>query len=180
MSLLKKFLTDAQLTREITDIDRDRLATETLRGRVAAVSDEIVQIERYSDGGEFDGVSVIRLADVTRVRKGGSELSLAGRIADQGIRKPSHKTLEAKSLWEAVEEIQRAAGYVVLYAEALDDDMLFIGRIAEQDDNFVQLAAFGTLTSQDTYDIIIDKDDVTRVDFDARYEAAIVKFIEVR
>lgn len=173
MSVMIKFLKEIQLSKELSDIYRDHLAADTLRGRVLDVSDELIQVEKYSDEGEYEGISFIRPSDVTRIRSKGRELELVGRMASKALRKRSAPQIKAQNLWDAIDEIQRAQGYVVLHIEAIDPDICVIGEVVEHDDEFVRMNEYGTLKTQDRREIVVEKSAVMRVDYDGRYEVMI-------
>jgi hypothetical protein len=173
MSVMIRYLKELKLSQEFADIYRDELDAETLRGRVADIAEELIQIERYSDEGEYEGISFIITADITRARSKGRELDLVKSASQHSSRKPSLAALKSRTLWDAVDEIQRVQGYVCLHVENIDPDMCVIGEVIEQDGGFVRLIEYGTLKTQDRREIVVDKEAVTRVDYDGRYESIV-------
>lgn len=173
MSLMDKYLKEQKLSKKILDIFRDHLEAETIRGRILSISDALLQVEKFSDEGEYDGVSFIRMRDITRVRSGGREREFIERIALKSNRRPSIIVLPDQNLWEAAVAIQKEAGYVVLLVEDIDPEICFIGEITAHDEEFVLLKEFGTLKTQDRRELIVERHAITRVDFDGGYETTI-------
>ena len=176
MSLLSKFLKEMKVSQEFVDIYRDHLAAETLRGRIVSVTTDMVQIEKYNDDGDYDGMSLVRLCDFSRVRAKGKELELAKKISNINKNKTSTRQLKSKSVLAAMEIVQSDQGYVSIYIENIDPDICLIGEVMETDSDFVTLREYGTLKTQDTRRLIIEKNSITRIDFDGKYEKAILKF----
>ena len=173
ISLMSKSLKEIQIAQELSDIYRDHLDAETLRGRILDVSSEIIHLEKFSDEGEYDGRSFIQLADVTRVRSKGRELELVKNLSANTSRKRYTGDIAAENLWDAIELVQQNLGYVVLFIEDIDPDICIIGELVEHDENHVRLNEFGTLKTQDRRELVVEKSAITRVDYDGGYEVTI-------
>lgn len=178
MSVMLRYLKELKLSQEFADIYRDELGAGTLRGRLADISDELIQVERYSDEGEYEGMSFIFPEDVTRARSKGRELDLVKSASRTSSRKPALTTLKARTLWDAIDEIQRVQGYVCLHIESADPDICVIGEVVEHDDGFVRMHEYGTLKTQDRREIVVEKDAITRVDCDGLYESVIARAVK--
>lgn len=171
--LLHQFLDEVKKSAELVDVFRDDLRAETTRGFVVQVLPDLVQIERYTDEGIYWGMAILRLEDVTRVRRNSRELQLLQTL----ITRPetTSKTILStqQTLWEAVEFVQRQEGYVVACVEGSDPEFNIIGEVVASDEDYFRMTEFGTMSTQDVRDVVVKKASITRIDFDNRYDVAI-------
>lgn len=173
MALLTKYLKEKQVSGDLLDIYRDNLDGETIRGKIINLSDEILQLEKYSDNGQFDGIAFIRASDVTRIRAKGRELEFLASVIANTSGGANPKKMSVQGLWSAVEAVHQEYGYVVLFIEDIDPDIVVLGEIAEHDSGHVRIKEYGTLKSGDERELILSKDEITRVDADGNYERLI-------
>lgn len=174
--LLHQFLDEVKKSAELVDVFRDDLRAETTRGIVVQMLPDLVQIERYTDEGIYWGMAILRLEDVTRVRRNSRELQLLQTL----ITRPetTSKTILStqQTLWEAVEFVQRQEGYVVACVEGSDPEFNIIGEVVASDEDYFRMTEFGTMSTQDVRDVVVKKASITRIDFDNRYDVAIHRF----
>ncbi len=170
MALLTKYLKEKQVSGDVLDVYRDNLDAETIRGKIVTLSDEILQIEKYSDTGQFDGAAFIRLSDVTRIRAKGRELEFLSSVIASADSNGSPKKLPAQDLWSAVDAVHQEYGYVALFIEDIDPDIVVLGEIIDHDSDHLRLKEYGTLKSCDERELVLSKDEITRVDADGNYE----------
>lgn len=173
MTILVKFLKDISNSNAFVDVYRDDIDGETLRGSIIELSNGILQVLKYSDIGEHDGVTFIRLSDVTRIRASGRELTLTMKLAELSKNEPSVQKFSPSSMWGAVEAVQEIHGYVTIFIENIDPDIAIIGELVEHDDDYVHLKEYGTMKTQDERDLILLKEEITRVDGEGVYEKTI-------
>ena len=153
---------------------RDRLDDESLTGIITAFTDDFIYLSLFSDSGLYDGISVVRLSDVTRIRWEGNErLSIQQLIEKKGT-KPLAPKLNLGSMKDVIESIQDAFGYVNILTEQMESGITFIGKVAEIDDSYILIHGYGTMTSRDRNKMLIDLSEITRVDAEAQYEKDIV------
>lgn len=171
--LLHQFFNEVKKSSELIDVFRDDLRAETVRGIIVQILAELVQIERYTDEGIYWGMAVLRLEDVTRVRRKSRELQLVQTL----LSRPgtSSKTIIStqKTLWEAVDFVQNQEGYVVVCVEEADPDFNIVGEIVASDEDYFRMTEFGTMGTQDVRELVVKKASITRVDFDNRYDVVI-------
>ena len=116
--LLHNFCLEAKQSAELVDVFRDDLRAETTRGIIVQVLPELVQIERYTDEGIYWGMAILRLEDVTRVRRKSRELRLVQTLLSRP--ENSSKTIisNQQTLSEAIDFVQSQEGYVVVCVES--------------------------------------------------------------
>jgi hypothetical protein len=171
--LLHNFCLEAKQSAELVDVFRDDLRAETTRGIIVQVLPELVQIERYTDEGIYWGMAILRLEDVTRVRRKSRELRLVQTLLSRP--ENSSKTIisNQQTLSEAIDFVQSQEGYVVVCVEEADPDFNVIGEIVASDEDYFRMTEYGTMNTQDVRELVVKKSAVTRVDFDNRYDVAI-------
>jgi hypothetical protein len=171
--LLHQFLDEVKKSAELVDVFRDDLRAETTRGFVVQMLPDLVQIERYTDEGIYWGMAILRLEDVTRVRRNSRELQLLQTLMTRPERTSQTILSTQQTLWEAVEFVQRQEGYVVACVEGSDPDFNINGEVVASDEDYLRMTEFGTMSTQDVRDVVVKKSSITRIDFDNRYDVAI-------
>jgi hypothetical protein len=145
-----------------------------LTGVVTSFSESFVYLSLFSGSGLCDGISVVRLSDVTRIRWEGNERCSIQELVLKNESKPLKPEIDLSSIQSIIESIQNTFGYVNILTEEMDSEICFIGKMLEIDDSHVLFHAYGTMTSRDKNKMLIDLSEVTRVDAEAQYEKDIV------
>jgi hypothetical protein len=171
--LLHQFLDEVKKSAELVDVFRDDLRAETTRGIVVQNLTDLVQIQRYTDEGLYWGMAIVRLEDITRVRRNSRELQLLQTLLTRPERSSKTILSTQQTLWEAAEFVQRQEGYVVACVEGSDPDFNIVGEVIASDDDCVRMTEFGTMSTQDLRDVVVRKSSITRIDFDNRYDVLI-------
>jgi hypothetical protein len=174
MSVLIKTLKQLQEKTHLVDLYRDRLDDESLTGIVTEFTGDFIYLSLFSDSGLCNGISVVRLSDVTRIRWEGNERESIQELIDKKESKPLTPEIDLSSMRSVIESIQNAFGYVNILTEEIDTGITFIGRVAEIDESHILLHGYGTMTSRDRNKMLIDLLEITRVDAEAPYEKDIV------
>ena len=84
--------------------------------------------------------------------------------------------IDLTSIGKVLSSIQATYGYVNIHAEDMANDMCFIGEIEEQDKEWVSLRGYGTKIARDINSLLLEKEEISRVDAGAKYEESI-KFL---
>jgi hypothetical protein len=174
MSILLKTLKLLHKDAELVDLYRDRLDDESLTGIVTAFSDDFIYLSLFSDSGLCNGISVVRISDITRVRWEGNERISIQQLVDKKGTKPLAPELNLSTMQSVIKSVQSIFGYVNLLTEEMDSGISFIGKVIEIDDSHILFNGYGTMTSRDKNKMLIDLSEITRVDADAPYEKDIV------
>lgn len=173
MSLLDKKIAELKLSKEIAGIYRDELSDESLTGIVVDFNKEFLVLNLLTDEGEDDGISVFYRHSITRIRTGGNARDSVKALSVFRSTKIKAPKLELTSIKGILTSIQSVYGYVNVHTEFLDEDYCFIGKLIEQDHEWVSLLAFGTKSNRDTNSLLLSKEEITRVDAGAKYEESI-------
>ncbi len=72
-----------------------------------------------------------------------------------------------------IESVQNTFGYVNLIAEFLEDNISFIGEVAEQDSVWLLLRCYGTMSTLEKAGMLLDKAEISRIDAGSKYEESI-------
>lgn len=171
--LLHEFCLEAKKSAELVDVFRDDLLAETTRGIIVQVLPELLQIERYTDEGIYWGMAILRLEDVTRVRRKSRELQLVQTLLSRPENRSKSIISNLQTLSEAIDFVQSEEGYVVVCVEEADPDFNIIGEVVASDEGYFRMTEYGTMNTQDVRELVVKKSAVTRVDFDNRYDVAI-------
>jgi hypothetical protein len=175
-SLFDRLKTD----RTLVDVYRDSIG-DPLFGWVAKYSDQFLHLTKYNDFGEYDGGSIIFVEDISRIRWDGIERKSIEKLvelkSEPGAMIPDLDLHDIKSVLTAVQE---DLGYVSLYAEHKGPDSYFIGQIQDIYNDFVYLKEFGSKNSLDRSSLLLKLDDISRVDFDGKYEKDLLRLHSIK
>ena len=170
MSLLTEQIKKCIENQRFVDIYRGQLCGDNaIFGKIIDVSDELVAMVTF-DADFYDGISVIRMEDITRLRWGGND-----RISQETVIKRNSLNLQIPpiditSFQIAIECLNKAFNCVTIYTEEIDDDICFIGEIKQLDDDFIQLHEIGSMNRLDRSYLTLPWRDITRIEADSKYE----------
>ncbi len=175
MSVLDKHLQDFQSSGELVLIFRERTEGKSARlCRINAVSSFAVYATNFNDDGEYDGIMVFRIDDITRVRWGDNELE-AQRVLVERIKNiPVAPELDLENIPKIVESVQKHFGYVSIAAEEIDDEVIYIGEVVSVDEDFLVLNEYGFKDTLERSTSILRTPEVTRIDADSKYQRTIL------
>lgn len=176
MLLIDKKLAELKLSQQIVDIYRDRISDESLTGVVADFNKEFLLLSLFSEDGEDNGISVFFRHNITRIRTGGNLRESIYELSKFRATKLKFPIISLKSLDDILTSIQTIYGYVNIHTEFMNDDICFIGHVIEQDENWLSLNGYGTMTTRDSNTLLLEKEEISRVDAGAKYEESI-KFL---
>jgi hypothetical protein len=157
----------------LVDLYRDRLQNESLTGIVTDFTDHFVYLSLFDDGGGANGISVVWRSDVTRIRWGGNERDSIATLVKASGAQPVAPKLQLDTVETMLRSVRAAFGYVNVMTERMDSGITFIGEIEELDAETLVLQTYGTFLSRDRSHLMLDIDEITRVDADARYERSV-------
>ena len=160
----------------MTDFYRDHLSDESLTGVVADFNSRFLLLSLLSEDGEDDGISIVFRENITRIRTGGNERGAVGELSVFQSTELKFPNIDLTSIGKVLSYIQAAYGYVNIHAEDMANDMCFIGEIKDQDNDWVSLRGYGTKTARDINNLLLEKEEISRVDSGAKYEESI-KFL---
>ena len=173
MSVRQKTFEKLKQDQNLIDLYRDHLSNESLTGVVTDFSDTFVYLSLFRDEGLPNGIAVVYITDVTRIRWGGNaRLSISQLITANGAT-PLTPAINLTSLREVIESIQAQFGYVNILTEHMNDAVTFIAEVEEIDDQAVVLHGYGTMDTRDRSHMLLYLANISRIDAEAPYEKSI-------
>jgi hypothetical protein len=172
-----KYLEELKSSKELVDIYRDRY-DESLYGFIIDFNENYLVLESIDDDNTPDGVSVFSRENITRIRWGGNEIISTKKLIDQSKRLQNIKKIDLTSIQSIINSVQNIFGYVNVFIEDIDSSVCFIGEIEEMDDKSIVLHEYGTKISLDRKRILLNVDDITKVEGGGNYEEGIKKLIK--
>lgn len=181
MNPLQKILEKVRSENIFVDIFRDSMEDAPLFGLVKSYSHEFVKLLKIDSGGEYDGYAVIFIDDITRIRWGGIERSSLEKLAQLKNETLTREAeIDLSSLSSVLNGIQERFGYVSLYAEERIRNAAYIGQLEEVQEETIVLREFGTISALDRSFLAVRQRDISRVDFDSRYERDLLRLHSIR
>ena len=170
MSLLMKQIKECIENQRFVDIYRGRLCEDdAIFGKIIDVSDDFVSMVTF-DADFYDGISVIRIEDITRLRWGGNNRISQETVIQKKTLNLQIPQIDITSFCKALDGLNKAFDCVTIHTEEIDDDICFIGEVNQLDDDHVQLHEFGTMDNLDRSYLTLPWRDITRIEADSKYE----------
>lgn len=170
-----KLLLDCQKNGDLIDFKtyEDPEITET--GFVEKISDSLVCFSVIKDNGDFKGFSVFYISRIYFLRTGSNVLRKISKKFKKEVAVPRLKDLNLSTLNNSLKTINKLYGYVVVHVEEIDPEVCYIGEVKDVDDYYLYLNAFGPRNNPGRHTEVLGTPDVTRIDFEGKYEKDLFK-----
>ena len=172
-----ELLNELSESKSLVDVRRDELEVDDIRGFILATSAKLVLIGVVGDDIRHDGYTIVELDDITFLRWGtdnllGWEKVLRGPEGDDMA-----KELDLSNWWAAIEVARAKAALITFHRERLDSTVCYISDRFQ----FSDLSVIGrqiTTDGQRNGSFALRSEDLTRIDFGARYESGLNRMLE--
>ena len=164
--LLDRTIKELIVRQALVDVHREHISDSFVSGVIIEMSDSYLYLRRFDDEGRYDGVSILRKDDVTRLAWGGGEREAITRLIRRDGKLPERPKIELDSFQSVIRDLDAHFGHAVLFTEELDSDLAAAGAIEEMDEETVVLRLFGPKESLDRPHSLLHLSDVTRVEAD--------------
>jgi hypothetical protein len=143
---------------------------------IRRVSDELVLLESY-DLSWPDGIKIIKLDDVTRIRWDSNELNATDTLIKLNNKKIKTKIdeIDISNIFKAVNIVNNLFGYVNIYIQSINNNICLMGEVKEIDDSTIIIHEFGTIRSNSKSYLLLALQDITRIDAGGTYENQILQ-----
>lgn len=169
MTLQQKYMEHLKNQKTFVDVYTDHFEESTY-GFIIDYNDEFLLLEQFTSIGETDGIGIFKRENITRLRWEGNDIKTAERFAKKEERILGISDLKIENFYEALKTVYKKFGYVVLYIQNIDSGMTIIGQIEEMDNETIVVHEFGTYTSLDRKKIMINIDEITKIECGGKYE----------
>ena len=176
MSLEDKYLDKSISDKAFVEIFTDHYG-ESYLGFIIELNDDFLFLEKYSDKGDSDGITILLRENITRVRWNGNKISSIHSLLENQqpvIKKNKIDITSINSILKTTFEIYK---YIGIHVQGLDSDVFFIGQIIEMDNEFIILNEFGTQISLDRKTLLLSLSDITMIEVGGKYEEGIKKLM---
>ncbi len=140
---------------------------ESFYGFITGYSDSLIQIDLFDEEGRFDGVLILQIDDVSRIRWGSREIELTQKLVGERL---ETSKIDLQSLRTAAHDLSSHFGYIAVTLGAHDSELMLIGEIENEDDHFLLLHEYGTRARDDRSHCIVRWSDITRIQAGGTYE----------
>ena len=170
-------LSQIQNEGSLIDLRRESVDDRFLRGFVAATSADFVVFSLVGEQCHFDGACVLRMEDVTFLRRDTEVLSAWSRVLQESPSSPASVKHVDLSSWESV--VRSVAGHekvVSFHRERVDETSCYIGTNVKIDGDCLRadrISVEGRIDGQFT----LRTGDLSTVDFGGGYEQALWRMV---
>jgi hypothetical protein len=140
---------------------------ESFYGFITGHSDSLIQIDLFDNEGRCDGVLILQIDDVSRIRWGSREIALTQELIRKRIGSPK---IDLQTLRTAARDLSVHFGHIAVTLGSHDSDLMLIGEIDNDDDELLLLHEYGTRARGDRSHCIVRWSDITRVQAGGAYE----------
>ena len=157
---------------ELISIDRN-CHDEELTGIVCFVSDTVISMQLFSDGGFYRGFAVFEFDQVAEVYWGNREHRAIRHLIDQNSR-PEPIVLSSTSFLESMLELNEKYSSVSIHSSN-DEDRFDIAKIVSSDENWCKIQTFSAKRTLSPMTKIIKTELITRIVVESPYQNQIVE-----
>ena len=174
MDLKTKQLNRLKDNETLVDIFRDTYE-ESQNGFIIDFNEEFLLMEKFNTNAQHDGISVLKMENISRIRWGGNDNESSIKLIDQSKRFIDIGGINLESWNTILESISKKYNHVNVFIEDQDSDISIIGVIKNLDDDTLIINEFGTPGRLDRSFIMIALDDITKVEAAGIYENNLLK-----
>jgi hypothetical protein len=169
MELKTKYLNKLKNEQILADFYTD-IYDESDYGFVLDFNDDYLLIEKFDDECKYDGLSIFFRQNISRIRWSGNDIESVSKLIDTSKRQKGEMNINLTSIQTVLESVNSAFNHLTVHIQDIDKSVCFIGQIHEMDDHSIVIHEFGTKSSLDRRFILLELDDITRVDAGGQYE----------
>lgn len=163
-----------RLTRRFPD-------AHNLYGFILGLSRKWVLIHQVVDAG-FDGYSILRVSDVTKVRSGKYERFWEQMLRGEGLLDlvGISYEIDLKSTFRILESLRNVNKFVIIECENATDsekDEFYIGHIVKVDRKHLWFVCFDAVGEWEEEGVVIPLDEITRIQIDTPYANLYSKYV---
>ena len=174
MSLYQSTLSDLQHSQTFIELFADRYDVSAY-GYIVAFNTELIMIEKFDGNSRADGVLVLRRDDLSNLRWNGNDLRNRERLVQQEGRIADLQGMDIHSVEATLRSLNARFGNITVYMDALDKNNCFIGEIHGLDGETLILNEFGTFATWDRRKLMIEIDNITRIESEGTYEKNLMR-----
>lgn len=169
MELRTKYLNKLKEEQILADFYTDNFEVSDY-GFVIDYNDDYLLIEKFDDECNYDGLTVFLLRNISRIRWSGNDIESVSKLIDTSKRQSDKLNIDLTSTQTILESINKTFNHLTVHIQDIDKSVCFIGQIYELDDNSIVIHEFGTRSSLDRKFILLELNDITRIDAGGQYE----------
>ena len=174
MNLKTKQLNRLKDNEILVDIFRDCFE-ESETGFILDFNEEFLFLEKFNKNCEPDGISIMLNENISRMRWGGNENASTLKLIDSTKRIKELQGIILES-WESIlESVSKKFNHVNVFIEDIDESICHIGVVKGLDEETLVLHEFGSMGRLDRSFVMINLDDITKVDAAGIYENNLMK-----
>ena len=132
---------------EVVDIWRDYLVEDCLTGIIENYNSSFLHVHVLNDAGLSDGIAIIKMDDITRIRFGSNTLDCISKLKEMKQTKAKKVKIKLDNIKSILEQINQKYNYLTIHTESLKEDSSFIGTIQDMDNTHISLNEYGTFNS---------------------------------
>lgn len=173
--LLDRTIKELIVRQALVDVHREHLSDAYIAGAIIETSANLLYMRRFDDEGRYDGLSVLRKDDITRLSWSGNEREAITRLIRQGGQLPGRPKIALDSFQNVIAAFEAQFDHVILYTEELDSEVAAAGEVEEMDDDSLVLKLYGPKESLDRPYGLFHLADITRIDADTAQIRSLMK-----
>ncbi|GEM_PF-981134 len=143
---------------------------ESYYGFIIDFNEEYLVLKKFTVESLFDGISVLRRDDITRINWGGNDIESTFKLIYKKDYELEIKHINLESMETIVKSVSKDFNHITVYVQDIDSNICLIGQVEDLDDETLILDSFGTRATLDRRHIMIAMENITRIDAGGIYE----------
>jgi hypothetical protein len=169
MNVKERYLNRIKDEKILIDLYTDSYS-ESYYGFIIDFNEEYLVLKKFTTESLFDGISVLRRDDISRINWGGNDIESTFKLIYKKDYESEIQHVNLESIETIIKSVYEIFNHITLYIQDIDGTICLIGQVEEMDDETLILDSFGTRSTLDRKHLMISMSDITRVDAGGIYE----------
>ena len=175
MSVLDKNIDRLIEAGSLVEIYRDYINACSDTGVIIGKSAHFIQIGLISDGGLPEGILIIKIEDITRIRWGNNVLNSIEKLKDTKNMIINKLKFDLSTISQIIKSVDKEFGYITAYTYSDKEESCYIGKLEEIDQDNLLLLEYPTLSNiPKRSHLILKLSDLSRIEAGSNYEQDII------
>ncbi|MBK9249996.1 MAG: hypothetical protein IPM69_18300 [Ignavibacteria bacterium] len=174
MNLQLKYIEKLKSEQILAEVYTDKY-DESFCGFVVDYNPEFIVLEIFDDDCNYDGVTILLISNISRIRWAGNDLESRAYLIDISKRYNGVLSFDLSSMHAVLQSVEKLFNHINVQIQDIDTGICFIGQIHEIDDMSIVIKEYGTFSTLDRRFIMLSLDDITRIDANAQYENSLMR-----
>ncbi len=165
--MISEKLNEFKKDQKVIEIGRRNYSEDVIICQVRSVSEFFVQLTEYNHSGEFDGINIIFIEDITDILWNSKEVESIEKLM-KAVTPFEVKKINLDSTFAIIEDIKSKYNSIEIWKEGIGTGGHF-GEILNFDEEWIHMFEYTHKGNTSTYECILRADQISKIATDTLY-----------